>query len=254
MEINNDVKSQLLNGVPIYVVGIGYVYPLTMKEISMCIESRYYTVIGMIGKTLNDLDEVKDGLTYFDYFIHTCISDKKINMDVEFILSRILKEPVTLEKENKCFFIGDKSKSVDANKVKLIDRETFDEFADVIRWQHGIEKNTKKKQIKNKNSKIEMLKKKREQGRKLLKEAKGEDFSMADIQSALGVFYCDIDKTTRLTIYQVNDQYQKFMRKEKYDKQYSTYLAGADPKKLELNTHWSAKQKPKDMDDVAPPS
>lgn len=254
MELNNDVKSQLLNGVPIYVNGVGNVYPLTMQEISRCMESKYYSVVGFISKSLNDLEEVKEGATYFDYFIYTCISKEEIRRNVEFILSKVLKEQVSLDAKNFCFYIGDKLKPVDADKVRLIDKETFDGFADVIRWQNCIEKTSQKKVTKNKNSKIEMLKKKRAKGRSLLIEAKGEDFSMTDIQSTLGIFYRDIDKVTKMTVYQVNDQYQKFMRKEKYDKQYSTYLAGADPKKLELNIHWSAKQKSKDMDNVAPPS
>lgn len=254
MEMSKDVKSQLLNAIPIYVDGIGYVYPLTIREIATCIESRYYGVIGFISKTLNDLEDVKEGATYFDYFIYTCISKEEIRNDVEFIIGKMLKSPVSLEIDKLCFYIGDKSKSVDANKVKLIDKDTFDSFADVVRLQNCIEKNTKPKKPKNKNSKVEMLKKKRAKGRELLKEAKGEDFSMADIQSTLGIFYRDIEKVSNMTVYQVDDQYKKFMRKEKYDKQYSTYLAGADPKKLDLNVHWSSKQISKDMDDVAPPS
>lgn len=258
MEINNDLKFQLINGVPIFVKGIGYVYPLTMREIAMCIESKYNSVIGLFTKTLDDLEldkeQLDNGLTYFDFVMFTCMKEEHIRVEVEHILSQILRQPVSIERENLCFYVGDKSKSVDADKVKLIDKDTFEEFADVLRLQNCIEKTKPKKRKKPTNSKVEMLKKKRANGRKLLQEAKGEDFSMADIQSTLGVFYGDLEKVGRMTIYQVNDQYNKFMRQEKYDKQYDTYLAGADPKKLDLNTHWSAKQKPKDMDNIAPPN
>ena len=259
MELTNDIKLQLINGVPTYVKGIGNVYPLTMLEIAMCVESKYNTVIGFLTRTLNDLDvdtnkAIKDGLSYYDFFMFTCLKEDIVRVQVEEILSKILRKPVSMEKDKGCFFIGDKTKEVDSDKVKLIDRDTFDDLADVLRFQNCIEKNTKVKKQKPKNSKVEMLKKKRAKGRQLLQEAKGEDFSMADIQSTLGVFYCDLQKVSNMTVYQVNDQYNKFMRQEKYDRQYDSYLAGADPKKLELSTHWSAKQIKKDMDNIAPPN
>lgn len=258
MEMNNDIKSQLINAVPIYVKGIGNVFPLKMNEIALCIESNYNTVIGLFTRTLDDLDleeeQKKQDISYFDFVIFSCLKDEFLTMKVENILSRILREEVSLEKENLCFFIGDKRKEVDADKVKLIDKDTFDDFSDVLRFQNCIEKTKPKEKKKKLNPKLEKLKKQREKGRKLLQEAKGEDFSMADIHSTLGIFYKDLEKVSRMTIYQVNDQYNKFMRKEKYENQYSTYLAGADPKKLDLNTHWSAKQKIQSMDDVPPPN
>lgn len=258
MELNSDIKLQLINGVPIFVNGIGYVYPLTIKEIAMCIESKYNSVIGLFTRELHDLDidDIEEcEFTYFDFLIFTCAKDDLIKNTVEDVLSKILRSPVTLEREKMCFFIGDKSKDVEADKVKLIDNETIKDFADVLRFQNCIEKTQpKKKKKKVTNSKVEMLKQKRNSGRKLLREAKGEDFCMAEIQSTLGVLYNDLNKVGNMTIYQLNDQYSKIMRKEKYDKEYSSYLAGADPKKLELNTHWSAKQKAKDMDNVAPPN
>lgn len=258
MEMNNDIKSQLINGVPIYVKGIGNVFPLKMQEISLCIESYYNIVIGLFTRTLDDLDldeeQNKNDLSYFDFVTFSCLKDEFLTMKVESILSRILKDEVSFEKENLCFFIGDKRKEVDADKVKLIDKDTFNDFSDVLRFQNCIEKTKPKVKKKKLNPKLEKLRKKRESGRKLLQEAKGEDFSMADIQSTLGIYYRDLEKVGRMTVYQVNDQYNKFMRKEKYENQYSTYLAGADPKKLDLNTHWSANQKTQSMDDVPPPN
>ena len=209
-------------------------------------------MIGLLTSCLDDITEnssdlVEQGITFFDFLVFTCVQDKKILLQVEHILSSILKKKVTLSDNGMAFVIGAESDQLSINK------DNYESFIKVVRLHNCLEEKKPKKPVK-KNSKIEMLKQKRAKGRQLLKEARGEDFCMADIVSALGIYYGDLSRPLNMTIYQVNDQYQKFVQKEKYEQHFSMFTAGADIKQLDINTHWSANRVAKDMDNVAPPN
>lgn len=252
MDISNQNKLKLISGLPISVKGIGNIYPLTIKEIALIGEQKYNLIVGMLTSSLDDVTEnasdlVEQGIIFFDFLVFTCTQDYRILTQVEHILSSLLRKKVNLSDNGVAFIIGAESENTSIN------RDNYDSFARVVRMQNCLDEKKPKKPAR-KNSKVEMLKQKRAKGRKLLQEARGENFCMADIISALGVFYGDLSRPLNMTIYQINDQYNKFVQKEQYEQQFDMYTAGADAKKLDLNTHWSANRVVKDMDNVAPPN
>ena len=85
---------------------------------------------------------------------------------------------------------------------------------------------------------------KRNKGRKLLEEARGQDnITLSDLTLNLAVFLGgDFDRATNLTLYQFYELYQKFLRQERYEQNFDVYIAGGDPKKLDLDNHWTARE------------
>lgn len=57
-------------------------------------------------------------------------------------------------------------------------------------------------------------------------------------------------EVANMNMYDLLLAFECFMSEESYERTYSQYLAGVDPKKLDL-THWSEKIKPKWSDNIA---
>lgn len=55
------------------------------------------------------------------------------------------------------------------------------------------------------------------------------------------VFTKSFERCLDLTLYQFYELYPKFMNRDKYEKNFSMFIAGSDPKKLDLDNHWTNK-------------
>lgn len=245
--MTNDLRLQLISGIPLYVQQVGNVYPPKIRDIGTFGESRYNKCLGLITATLNDLDislEEDTQITYFDYLIFTCVQAQELRDDLESFLKLILKKEVVLVPEYHFFLVGEYEdlSNIKADELTTIDRDNFDSLVDLVRLFNGLKKPKNTKPKKQVNKKILELQKKRAKGQKLLAEAKGTNLSLADLISALAVLYNDLNKVLDLTIFQLNDQYERYMRKEKYSSEFAMYLQGADAKSLDINTHWSSRK------------
>lgn len=243
--MTNDLRLQLLTGVPQFINGIGNVYPLKIKEISVFGEEKYNRCLSVLTATLNDLElelEENSEVKYFDYLIASCKQNKELQRDLEEILSLFFHEKICLLEEYGIFLIGELeniSNNIKATDIRAIHRNNFDDLVEVICSQSGIQKKAQPQKKKKVNKKIAELQKKRARGQKLLAEARGANISLADIVSVLSVLYQDLEKVLNFTVFQLNDQYERFMRKERYENEFAMYLAGADSKDLDLKNHWS---------------
>lgn len=237
-----DIKAKIMGNIPIDIKDMGKIHTLSLREIIELGEINYFTMLSIFTGDLKDLKNLQlpENFTYFDYILSICYLNKEKCNEVLNFLSYIFKDEVYFMSENLCFFIGN-NKNVPANKVHLLDRDNFEKFVEILRLQNGIKKKQKKIKQENKkiNPKIEALKKKREEGRKNIAKAKGEEFSIENLVSSLGVFFLDINKVLELNIYQANNLYEKLLRKEKYHLDFDAYLVGADIKFLSINKHWS---------------
>lgn len=245
--LEKEIQTKLIANVPININNMGKIHALSLREIIFFGEMKYFTMLSIFTGDLSNLENLNlpENFTYFDYILSICYLDKeKCNEILEF-LTYIFKDEIHFMSENLCFFVGN-NKDIPANKVNLLDRDNFEIFAKVLRIQNGIKK--KQKEIKNINKKInpkiEALKKQREKGRKDIAKARGEDFSLENLISSLGVFFLDINKVLDLNIYQANNLYEKFLRKERYYFDFEAYLVGADINALSINKHWSTEYIP----------
>lgn len=242
-----DIKTKIIANVPIEIENMGKIHTLSLREISCFGEIKYFTMLSIFTGDLSDLKNLQlpENFTYFDYILSICYLDKEKCNEILKFLGYIFKDEIYFMSENLCFFIGN-NKDIPANKVTLLDRENFEIFSQILKIQNGIKKKTKetKKEDKKINPKIEALKKKMEEGRKKIAKAKGEEFSLENLISSLSIFLLDINKALDLNIYQANNLYEKFLRKEKYHLDFDAYLVGAEMKHLSINKHWSTEYVP----------
>lgn len=250
------IKSKIIANSPIVIEGMGNIHTLKLKEIVEFNEDEYFKTLSILTSNIDDLKvtSLPQEFTYFDYIVSICYNNENKKNQIIKFLEYVFKEEIHFLPNNLCFFIG-KYINVPANKVTLLDRDNFEMFARILRIQNGIKE--RPKQIKQENQKVnpkvEKLKKKREQGRKNLSKAKGEEFSLENLISSLGVFLLDIEKALELNIYQANNLYEKLLRKEKYHTDFKVYLAGADIKNLSINKHWTTAYVPMvDDREIAP--
>lgn len=236
------VRSKIIANCPIEIDGMGKIHTLTLKEIANFDENDYFKILAILTSSIDDLqsDNLPQGFIYFDYIMSICITNENKKKQILKFLENVFKDEVHLLTDNMCFFIG-RYTNVPANQVTLLDRDNFDLFARILRIQNGIKEKPReiKKENKKINPKVEKLKKMREQGRKNLAKAKGEEFSLENLISSLGVFFLDINKALDLNIYQANNLYEKLLRQEKYYTDFKAYLAGANIKNLSINKHWT---------------
>lgn len=234
------IKMKLISNCPIYIEGLGNLHTLTLKEIADFGETNYFKMLGLLFGDFENLSIQNPMFTYFEYIFMICCQNIDLKKELLDFFSLIFKENISMMMHDTSFFIGNFHEEIPANKVCSLDKNNFEDFLSILRIQNGLKENKKNKNDKSKeNSKVLRLKKLREKGRKDLAKAKGDDFSLENMISTLGVFYLDIDKVLSLNIYQASNQYEKLMRQEKYRNLYDVYIAGGDPDKLGLNKHWS---------------
>ena len=235
------IELNLIGGLPIHVDGVGDVHPLTLREIGRLNEKKYNELVSLITLNPNMLAQSgktnMDGVTSFDVLAGNSYHSEKFCGKVELALSTVLKEDVTFISEQLRFFIGE------LKHQRFVDKDNFEEIVKVVKLQNKFSDEVKKEK-KEMSEKAKRLAEKRKKGRAQLAKARGQgNASLSSLISAMGVFTKDINKVLDLTVYQLHDQYERFMRKENYTNSYEQYLVGADPKKLDLDTHWTSNSK-----------
>lgn len=207
----------------------------------MITEKKYNEHLSLLCFDKNSLDlskkpQLKD-ISSFDILTTNAYHDIDFRNKIETALELFLREKVTFIPEFLIFYVGD------IEEQRFIHRENFDEIVKILKLQNNLQLAPKEKKDKNKMSKkAQMLLKKRDRGRKLLAKARGQDdISLGDLVSVMGVFTQDINKVLDMTLYQFYDQYERYLKRENYMNNFEMMLVGADPKKLNLDKHWTSK-------------
>lgn len=223
------------------VKGVGKVHPYTLREISEIgvVEFNKKLALLFVDSSVLD-DKVKEEIDItkvkgFDIIENSCVYDSEMKKMYEEALSFFLKEEVEFYSKYSFFVVGD------IKEERVLHRENFDEFLSIIKQQNNISKEVKKAE-KKMSEKQKRLMEKREKGRKLMAKAKGQDdIGLFELATNLSIFLGEIEKVFNLTLYQFYNQLEKYMRKDTYERNFNMYLQGADPKKLNLDVHWTAK-------------
>ena len=246
-KLNNDTRYffELISGSPVKLGDTCSVYPLTLKEIGVLGYIEYQNKIALLTASKNTLIQgggnKLDDVDVYDIIAATSIQQEDFRKMIEDSLSTLIKEPVKFFPDGAVFVIGTMDEIRDkSNKLRYIDKKTYSEIAQVIRLQNVI-KVEEKKEKQYASEKARQLAEKRERGRKAMAQAKGqkETTTIEDLVSMAGVFTGNISKVMEWTVYQLHNQCEAFIRKEDYESKFNQLLAGADPKKVKLDKHWS---------------
>ena len=234
---NKEYKTNLIAGLPIEIIDLCKVYPLTLREIGEIGVNEYNSRLSLL---LTDPKTIKTEIQLsrfdaYDILLSTSIKNQEFRHKIEQSLSMFLKDRVVFSIDHKRpFFVANK---------KYITNEHFKQIVDILKIQNLKQLTTDKPQtVKNMSKKHQQLLKKRKRGRKLMDVASGKsEVTLGDIISNLGIYTQSINNILDWTIYQLYDQYSKFMQAENYRNNFLMYIGGADPKALNLKKHWTLK-------------
>lgn len=217
------------------------IHPLTLREISDIGFGRYQILLSYVLISKNAIDDLTnkelETIEDFDVVVSNCAHNEDYRNSVEEAMSIFLKEDVNFLEDYSFFSVGNIS------DMRLINRKNFEEIADAIRLNNMLQKPEPKvieAEVKE-SAKMRELRLKQEQGRKMMAEAKNEKqtTTIVDIIATVGTYTQDFAGIMDWTLYQLYQAHASFLKKEDYRERYDAYLAGGDPKKLKLDTHWS---------------
>lgn len=239
MEID---KLKLLCGDPIQFSNVGYIYPLTIrniKDIGGESEFNSYLNVLTMGKELaksafgetGDIEELSD----FQIVYLFCSMDINYKNIITKALSTLLKDEVTITDYG--FLVKD----------KIINDTNYDELTYIVKVQNCLIKASEKLEDNPANDKAKELLEKRRKARERLNKAKnnesdGEPLTLDDLVSILcangnGI---NIFNVWDLSFYAFNDQFNRMKMFEDYQVNIQSLLAGANPDEMEFK-HWMSK-------------
>lgn len=248
MILKDDLELIMLSGKKIDV-GIGYLYPLTIGDITEIGYSKYNQYLNTIAFTLDDIRKVydlKEDATIFTFIVFYCLTDEDYKNTLLKTLSLFFKEEVkfyTSDDEYGYFYLG----NIEDNRK--INELNFEYIQYLIKRMNNITKEDYEEENPSDARAKEILEK-RKKARDLVAKAKskdsddGEPLTFADLVSILasngnGVTPFNV---WDMNIYLFNNQFNRMKMLDDYDVNIRSLLAGADPKKIELK-HWMSKIK-----------
>ena len=245
MEIlDGKVKGKLVAGLTLDIDDKIQLPPKTVGEILELGEDEYSKRISLLSVTKEMLIQDKDtlertkDLTTFDILIGNCYYSMESRKQIIDYLEYFFNDDVGFLEQDLCFYIGE------IEEDKVLNEGNYENFLECMRIQNKIDNSKAKKSNKPQSKKAKMLAEKRALGRKQLSTAKGtDDIKLADLLLNLSIYLGgNFQIANGLTLYQFYEVYQKFIRKERYEQNFDVYIAGGDPKQLDLDNHWTAKE------------
>lgn len=232
-------ELRLISGLPLDVDNKIKIYPLTMRDIGGIGLEEYNRLISILLIEKEDIQQTTDkdlgDVSSFDILSVNCFHSEVHRKNAEDILSYITKQNVTFLPDHLMFNVGN------IKDECYINNDNYNKLVDIIKVQNRISKESKKEQPQM-SAKAKRLAEKRARGRQMLKDARGEGgITLPQLISVLGVFTKDLDSVLDMTIYQLHDQYERFIRRLNYEADFEKLLVGAEAKDLNLDIHWTSK-------------
>lgn len=241
-----DLNFKLLFKRPIDIQNSCILFQPMIKEIIDYGFEKYSLLLSPYQADINMLeikDENKNKFKNFDLFF-------LVTHDGEFLFKTNNKNMIDLLCESLKFYfktdnvyIYNKEMCVIINDLYALNRDNFDDFASLI---FAINKTTKPKFEKPpvlQNERQKDVYEKLMKGRmRNLKKCSTNYESIINAVIHGGDYFIPYEYIEKMTIYQLVNSYESIVNKDWYNKNFSQYLAGAEPDKLDL-THWSEKLK-----------
>lgn len=238
-------------GIPVFLEDICAIYPSTLREIATIGYDtflQYLQILTMEKPSLDkkgkdELNEILEKLTDFQYFILMVNMDKELNQKVKEAFKFFTHETVSFLLEPAQIIIGP------LEEKHLLDEENFYNFRRILKRMFFLEQEGEEiiiyendspsvKKLKN------QMKKNREQVAKAKAKAKrnkqsGGDLQFSDLVGSVAAGNCGLNIKTiwDITYYAFHDQLKRMGWHEQFDINNRAAMAGAKLKKSQLK-HW----------------
>ena len=224
-----------------------YIYPPTVKEVTKDpFFAQYLKILTITQEDLNDLfeDKAMEGQkipTPFAFMFGNYLVNEQVRAITEKAFEFFLHQKVTFIAKAEVVIIGDINEV--ASKIETIDdliylnNENFFEFQNLIRLSIGEDKVEPYVEKIDEDPRVRALKAKFRKNRKIVAQVKAKTGQSLSFESSLVAICCMGIGLTPLNIGEISyaslgPLIQMYQRKEKYDIDIRSILAGADAKKI----------------------
>lgn len=238
----------LMKGLPITMDCGVDIYPVKINDIINIEELNYNKYLNFLTLEVDDIKKifydipnlVENINSTFDFIVLYCNFNDELKSFIEEAMECFIKKDVNFIINTNTFAIGE------MGDFKFITETNYEEFKKIVQIQNCIDKNVKE-YFNPKNKKAEEIRKKLESAKKILNKVKknedeSENLTLSDLIS-IASSNCNginIFNVWDLTIYQLNDQFNRMKMMEDFNINIQQLLAGADPSKVEIK-HWMKK-------------
>lgn len=232
----NDLELKLSRGKPIPVDSLGYLYPLTLDEISEIGEYKYNQYIFSTNLKKENFGLENEEITQFELTFLYCRQDESFRKMFLDSFSCFFRERVYYH-ENGFFYLGIPEENM------VIGLDKFDEILKIIKKQNFVNDKEKEEEFNPADERTKELIDKLKYFRQLVKEQNQEKgLNLNDITQIVAAHSPNINifNVWDLTVYQLYTLYIRLMMKENFGLEYAKYVQGGDPKDLKLD-HWASK-------------
>lgn len=229
MELNEDLRLKLLGGkmTPIKLDNINII-PMNLKEIINIGYSIYQKNI------INIIAEPSEfGITDLNITTYDVISSGMILGNDQYrdfvlnCLSMFIEDNISFD-HNNGFVVTD----VNNEYIGSLNKNNYENFKKIIKWQNCLENNTKEKMA---NKRAEEIMRKIKEGQEALNKKKGLEANFETYVSVLFSNSYSIGLNVfDLTIYQFYDQFKRQQMIEQYHMNIKSILSGAKPDDIDL--------------------
>lgn len=244
-----EVKLKAFAGAP-YLFGeeeepICLIQPLTVKEL-VKLGTKYQHYLSLLTISEDELEDLAEQiydpiqkadfekLTPFDYLMVMSEYNDTFFVDLKQAFSTFLKDEIFIIPQVGQIALG----KIDSGR--LINKDNFKEFQKVIRLQNRLdtpEEIPEKENYMHKKFRLRRKAVKKAKAKQQIKE--GDTPTLSDLISSVCVLGIGVtwENVLDMPIYTFYDLFNRYQRKEKYDLDVRSLLAGADSKKIKLK-YW----------------
>lgn len=250
IDFNVDIEMRLLNGSPIFVNDIGYVYALKLKEICDIGLTLYNQFINLLCIEPNTLNNNADNISTFECLIEMCKQNLEMKTFVSQAISVFLKKDILINIESSEIFIGENLlESLKENKfekISILTKDNYNDLKFIIKLQNGLCNSDEKNGYNPEDEKARQIIEKWKKSKQKISRQKNNDLNqnlnLIDLISILASNSNNLNLLNiwDLTIYQFNDQFARIKILDDYNINIKYLLAGAKSEDVNLK-HWLCK-------------
>jgi hypothetical protein len=245
------MEMRLLGGMPIYIENIGYIYPLTLKEICNIGLTPYNQFISLLCIESNMLNSYMNDMASFDALMEICRNNKEIKMVIGQSINIFLKKDIFVDASNNQILIGENLTNLLSNKkfseISILNSTNYEDFKYIIKLQNGlINPNNEEDDFNPSDAKAKQIIEKMKKARQTINKQQGnsehENLNLIDLISILASNSDSLNilNIWDLTLYQFNDQFARMKILDEYNVNIRYLLAGAKSEDVNLK-HWLCK-------------
>lgn len=227
----------LLTGKPVPIPKVGELKQKRLMDIATIGIEHFNKMLSLLVFDVDELEieEAEElGLETFDILLFNCLQKDDFVENVEQSLSFFFEENIYFSKQYGFFFVED------LFEQRFINKENYESIKIALKVMNGLDKRPDGKPIYNPGTKgaaiiAEQLNKARETIAKLKQKKGSKSIEFSDLISAFCAYSnTNIIDVWNFTLYQFNNQFQRSQIIQDYDIKIKSVLAGADPKKMDL--------------------